>query len=53
MYSSGLKKCVEGAIGEDVIAIAHDDDLHFIKNTVGSSQIVEFYTQIQPVMPLA
>jgi hypothetical protein len=32
------KKCIEGAIDEDIIAIAHDDDLRFIEDMVCSSQ---------------
>jgi hypothetical protein len=38
MYSPGQKKCIERAIAEDIIAIAHDDDLHFIEDMVGPSQ---------------
>jgi hypothetical protein len=46
------KKCIEDAIAEDIIAIAHDDDLHFIEDTgmVGPSQNAGIYTQVQPVM---
>jgi hypothetical protein len=44
------KKCIEGGIAGDLIAIAHDDDLHFIEDMVGSSQNAGSYTQIQPEM---
>jgi hypothetical protein len=44
------KKCIEGAVAEDTIAIAHDDDLHFIEDMVGPSQNAGIYTQIQLVM---
>jgi len=47
------KKCVEGTIAEDIIAIAHDDDLHFVENMVGPSQNAGVYTQIQPVISRA
>jgi type III secretion system FlhB-like substrate exporter len=42
------KKCIEGAIAEDIIAIAHDDDLHFIEDEdmVGPSQNAVIYAQI-------
>jgi hypothetical protein len=45
------KKCIEAAIAEDIIAIAHDDDLHFIEDTgmVGPSQNAGIYTQIQVI----
>ena len=46
------KKCTKGAIAEDIIAIAHDNDLHFIKDMVGPSQIAGIYTQIQLSMHL-
>jgi hypothetical protein len=29
-------------MAEDIIAIAHDDDLHFIEDMVGPSQIAGF-----------
>ena len=32
------KKCIEGAIAEDNIVIAHDDDLQLIEDKVGPSQ---------------
>jgi hypothetical protein len=44
------KKCIEDDIAEDIIAIAHDDDLHFIEDVVGPSQDAGIYTQTQPVM---
>ena len=54
MYSprAKKKKCIEGAIAEDITAIAHDDDLHFFDGMVGpiASQIAGINTQIQPVM---
>ena len=40
------KKCIEGGIAGDLIAIAHDDDLHFIEDMVGPSQNAGIYTQI-------
>ena len=36
MYSAGQKKCIEDAIAEDIIAIAHDDDLQLIEDVVSS-----------------
>ena len=49
-----LKKCAEGAIAEDIIAITHDDDLHCVENMVGRSRNhAGIYTQIRPVMPRA
>ena len=39
------KKCIEDAIAEDIIAITHDDDLHFIEDVVGPSQNPGIYTQ--------
>lgn len=40
------KKCIDGAISEDIIAIAHDDDLPFIEDIVGPSQNAGIYIQI-------
>lgn len=28
------KKCIEGAVGDDIMAIAHDDDLRSIEDMV-------------------
>jgi hypothetical protein len=44
------KKCIERATTEDIIAIAHDDDLHFIEDMVGPSQNAGIHTQIQLVL---
>ena len=38
LYSVGQKKCLEDATAEDIIAIAHDDDLQLIKDVVSPSQ---------------
>ena len=40
------KKCIEDAVPEDIIAIAHDDDLHFMEDIVGPSQYAGTYPQI-------
>jgi hypothetical protein len=36
----------------DIIAIAHDDDLHFLEDMVRTSQMTEIYSRSQLVLPL-
>ena len=46
---SGLKKCREDvSAAEDIIAIAHDDDLQFIEGVVCPSQNAGTYTRTKP-----
>ncbi len=37
------KKCLEDTVAEDTVAIAHDDDLHRIKDAVRPSQSAGMY----------
>jgi hypothetical protein len=48
IFTGHRKKCIENGIAKDIIAIAHDDDLHSIEDMVSPSQNAGLFTQIQP-----
>jgi hypothetical protein len=45
VLSGSLKKCPKDAKAEEIIAIAHDDDLRLIKDVVSSGRNVGTYTR--------
>ena len=46
VLSGTQKKCLEDAIAEDTIGIAHDDDLQLIEDVVCYSQSLEFLSEV-------
>ena len=45
VLSESLKKCSKDSKPEDIIAIAHDDDLRLIKDVVSPGRNAKMYTR--------